>query len=93
MYSFQLGCDYKFMATMRMSPDIYHELKRLVYPIIYIIYSVHTLHHAYLLGYSTVLPIVRDTCRAIFRVLKDEHMKVIFMFNVLVNSVNYFFKY
>ena len=52
--------------------------------------SVHTLHHAYLLGYSTVLPIVRDTCRAICRVLKDEHMKVIFMFNVLVNSVNYF---
>ena len=36
------------------------------------------------------LPIVRDTCRAIFRVLKDEHMTVIFMFNVLVNSVNSF---
>ena len=35
MYSFQHGCDYEFMATMRMSPDVYRELKRLVYPIIY----------------------------------------------------------
>ena len=35
MYSLQLGCDYEFMATMRMSPDVYRVLKRLVYPIIY----------------------------------------------------------
>ena len=38
--------------------------------------SVRTLHQAYLVGYSSVLPIVRDTCQAIYQVLHSDHVKV-----------------
>ena len=37
--------------------------------------STTTLHHGYLVGESTVLPIVRDTCRAIYQVLYKDYLQ------------------
>ena len=38
--------------------------------------SVTTLHQAYLIGRSSVYPIIRDTCRAIYSMLKDTYLAV-----------------
>ena len=38
--------------------------------------SVATLQQGYLVGESTVLPLVRDTCKALYAVLHEKYMKV-----------------
>ena len=38
--------------------------------------SVTTLHQGYLVGETTVLPVVRDTCKAIYAVLHEKYLKV-----------------
>ena len=38
--------------------------------------SVNTLAQSYLVGHSTVLPIIQDTCKAIYACLHEEYLKV-----------------
>ena len=38
--------------------------------------SITTLHQSYLVGESTVLPLIRDTCKAIYEVLHEKYLKV-----------------
>lgn len=38
--------------------------------------SVETLAQGYLVGKSTVLPIIQDTCKAIYSVLQEDYLNV-----------------
>ena len=52
--------------------------------------SVTSLYQGYLVGESTVLPLIRDTCRAIYTVLAPEYMKVRKKIYNLFVCINYF---
>ena len=52
--------------------------------------SVTSLSQGYLVGESTVLPVIQDTCRAIYAQLHEEYLKVRAIFLYYINVIPIF---